>query len=281
MFNVNLYDYTEIKGFKGVQNFLVVAGLDMSFFEEPSLRIKEQRIENLNDQITVNFQEFWRQKIGKKNKIKIQFEVKNHPDTEKEKSGKPYLVFWIKDGNEKLFPKQRSQGVIWFLSFYLQLKASALKDDNRGRVLLIDEPGISLHARAQEDVLKVFEDIQNKIQVIYTTHSPHLVNLNTIYRLIAIQRAYEEDDKSETLVIDSHKLGAASSDTLSPVYTLMGCRFSDQHVIKQKNNVILEEISAFYYISTFFKLCKSKQEAHFLPATGTSNIPQLANLFLG
>ncbi len=208
-------------------------------------------------------------------------ELRNHDDSVPTKSGKPYLVFWIKDGGEKLYPTQRSKGVRWFLSFYLQLKATAEFMKEKDVVLLVDEPGMSLHARAQEDVIKVFDDIKNKIQIIYTTHSPYLITLDTIYRILAVQRADEVDDKSETLVLDIHKIGAASTDTLSPVYTLMGARFCDQQSIKQKNNVLLEEISAFYYLTAFSLLINRKKEAYFLPATGTSNIPQLAYLFIG
>ena len=272
---------TKAEGYKGAQNLLAIAGLDLNFLQNSERRIVENHIERLNKNVTTSFQEFWRQKIGKTNKIAIEFELKHHDTSQAEKSGKPYLVFWIKDGEEKLYPKQRSKGVRWFTSFYLQLKASSLDETKHGRVFLIDEPGGSLHARAQEDVLKVFEDIKDKVQVIYTTHSPYLIKLETIYRLLAVQRADEEDDKSETLVFDAHKLGAASSDTLSPIYTLMGADFSQQQVIKKNNNIILEEISAFYYISSFWKLANSKKEVQFLPATGTNNIPQLANLFLG
>lgn len=269
------------EGYKGAQNLLAIAGLDLKFLQNSERRIVENHIERLNKSVTTNFQEFWRQKIGKTNKIAIEFELKHHDTNKAEKAGKPYLVFWIKDGEEKLYPKQRSKGVRWFTSFYLQLKASSLDETKYGRVFLIDEPGGSLHARAQEDVLKVFEEIKDKVQVIYTTHSPYLIKLETIYRLLAVQRADEEDDKSETLIFDTHKLGAASSDTLSPIYTLMGADFSQQKIIKQSNNILLEEISAFYYVFSFWKLANSQKEVQFLPATGVNNIPQLANLFLG
>jgi len=271
----------KVEGYKGAKNFLAIAGLDMNFFQKRDLRIIENQIERLNRSITADFQEFWSQKVGKTNKISIEFELKHHDANQGEKAGKPYLVFWIKDGEEKLYPKQRSKGVRWFTSFYLQLKASSIEEDNCGKIFLIDEPGGSLHARAQEDVLKVFEQIKDKVQVIYTTHSPYLINLETLYRLLAVQRADEEDYKSETLVFDAHKLGSVSSDTLSPVYTLMGVDFSHQQVIKKKNNVLLEEISAFYYFTAFWKLVNSSKEVYFLPATGVNKIPQLANLFLG
>jgi len=272
---------TKAEGYKGAQNLLAIAGLDLDFLKNSKRRILENQIGRTNKNVTGDFQEFWRQKVGKTNKISIEFELKHHDSEQSGKAGKPYLVFWIKDGEEKLYPRQRSKGVRWFTSFYLQLKASSLDEDMKDQIILIDEPGGSLHARAQEDVLQVFEDIKDKVQIIYTTHSPYLVTLKTIYRLLAVQRADEEDDKSETLVFDVHKLGAASTDTLSPIYTLMGVDFSHQQEIKKENNVFLEEISAFYYFSSFWKLTNSKKAVHFLPATGTSNIPQLANLFLG
>ena len=121
------------------------------------------------------------------------------------KAGKPYLEFWIKDEGERLYPKQRSRGVRWFLSFYMELKASA-SNNNKQLILLVDEPGVSLHARAQEDVLKVFDDIKDKIQVIYTTHSPHLVEINKLHRVLAVQRDDLDSMRSNTRILDPLKI---------------------------------------------------------------------------
>jgi len=271
----------KIEGYRGALNFLKIAKLDVIDIEAGDLRIIKSKIESINEEITKGFQEFWHQKIGKEKKIKIEFSLERHKETSGDKAGKPFIAFWISDGKDKLYPKQRSRGVRWFLSFYLQLQASAADEKEASVVYLIDEPGGSLHARAQEDVLKVFDSLKNKLQVIYTTHSPYLIKPDeTIYRILAVQRADEENEKSETKVLSVHKLGSASSDTLSPIYTQMGVDFSHQQVIKKTNNVILEEISAFYYFSAFWKLVSAQKEAHFIAATGTSNIPQLANLFL-
>ncbi|MZP55504.1 MAG: AAA family ATPase, partial [Bacteroidales bacterium] len=146
----------KVEGYKAARNFLTIAALDYSFFQQPSSRILKQKIENLNYTLTTNFQDFWQQSIGRNNKIHIQFELDHYNASCGDKAGKPYLEFWIKDEGERLYPKQRSRGVRWFLSFYMELKAAA-NLNNRNMVLLIDEPGVSLHARAQEDVLKVFE----------------------------------------------------------------------------------------------------------------------------
>jgi predicted ATP-dependent endonuclease of OLD family len=271
-----------VEGYKAVSNFLTIAGLDAGFFLEKNTRILKQKIENLNTEITIDFQDYWRQSVGKNNKISINFELAHYDNTHPERSGRPYLEFWIRDRNERLYPKQRSRGVRWFLSFYLELKASA-KQNGRYGVLLIDEPGVSLHARAQEDVLKVFEDIKETIQIVYTTHSPHLIDLNKLYRLLAVQRIDENDDYSPTIIIDAKSLQEASPDTLSPIYTLMGTRLDEQQYIQKKNNVLLEDLSTYYYLSAFYKLFSEtgNKDVYLLPATEVSNINTLVNLLMG
>ncbi len=269
-----------VEGFKAVRNFLIIAGLDPKFFRQSNNRILKQKIENLNNEVTVDFQEYWCQNIGKENKISINFDLEHYDISHPEKKGKPYLEFWIKDEHERLYPKQRSMGVRWFLSFYLELKAFARQNKNEKSILLIDEPGLSLHARAQEDVLKVFEDIREKVQIIYTTHSPHLIDHNKLYRLLAIERSRDKSEKSETIVFDASHFQSATSDTLSPVSALLGAGFMHQ-VSRNTVNVIVEDISTFYYMSSLYKLIDPESEIFFLPADGKAGVPVLINLMTG
>jgi ABC-type ATPase involved in cell division len=269
------------EGYKAAINFLTITGLEYSFFQQPSSRILKQKIENLNGELTLNFQDFWRQNVSKNNKIKINFELSHYDHTNPEKSGKPYIEFWIKDAQERLYPKQRSRGVRWFLSFFLELKATALDTSKRNKVLLIDEPGVSLHARAQEDVLKVFDDIKERMQIIYTTHSPHLIDVNKLYRILAVQRAVEDDMKSETLVYSARTLNAATADTLSPIYSTMGARLSQQEIIKSFNNVIVKDLATYYFLKAIITLTDFKKECYFLPSSGADSIPQMVNILIG
>jgi len=276
-----LTENTNIEGYKAARSFLLISGLDEDFFQQTNSRILKHKIEKLNKEITINFQDYWRQSIGKHNKIKINFELEHYDNSNPDKSGLPYIEFWIKDKEERLYPKQRSRGVRWFLSFYLELQAAALSKSGSDIVILIDEPGVSLHARAQEDVLKVFDNIKERIQIVYTTHSPHLIDLNKLYRLLAVQRAIEEDESSETKVFDAKSLTTASTDTLSPIYSLMGIRLSEQKFIQKKNNIILEDIATFYYMKALTDMKSFEKQVFYLPASGVSNIRTLVNMLLG
>jgi AAA15 family ATPase/GTPase len=269
----------QVEGYKAARNFLTIAQLDYSFFQQPSSRILKQKIENLNQSLTRNFHDFWQQSIGRNNKINIQFELDHYSAAYGDKAGKPYLEFWIKDEGERLYPKQRSRGVRWFLSFYMELKASASL--NREMVLLVDEPGVSLHARAQEDVLKVFEDIKDKIHVIYTTHSPHLVEINKLHRVLAVQRDDLDSLRSTTRIIDPLSLASASPDTLTPLQSILGNPLSGEGFSSKKFNLIVNDTGTFYIINSIISLLGFKGKISVIPSTSVSSIPLLCNILMG
>jgi predicted ATP-dependent endonuclease of OLD family len=268
-----------VEGYKAARNFLSIAQVDYSFFQQPSSRILKQKIENLNQSLTSNFHDFWQQSVGRNNKIHIQFELDHYNSSYGVKAGKPFLEFWIKDEGERLYPKQRSRGVRWFLSFYLELKASA--NSNKKMVLLVDEPGVSLHARAQEDVLRVFEDIKDKIQVIYTTHSPHLVEISKLHRILAVQRDDIDNHRSTTRINDVMSLTATSPDTLSPLQTIIGNPVGIEGFSSHKFNLVVNDIGSFYLINAILQIMHFKGRLSIIPATGISSVPLLCNILMG
>jgi hypothetical protein len=269
-----------VEGYKAARNFLTIAQLDYSFFQQPSSRILKQKIENLNYTLTRNFHDFWQQSIGSNNKIHIQFELEHYNSSYGTKAGKPYLEFWIKDEGERLYPKQRSRGVRWFLSFYMELKASA-NNNNKQLILLVDEPGVSLHARAQEDVLKVFDDIKDKIQVIYTTHSPHLVEINKLHRVLAVQRDDLDSMKSNTRILDPLRLSSASPDTLTPLQNILGNPMAGEGFSSNRVNLIVNDTGSFYMLNSIILLTGFKGNICVIPSTSVSSIPLLCNILMG
>lgn len=267
------------EGARAALNFLQIADIDLPTLLRGDRRARENTLNRANSRVSDDFNKFWSQTIGKSGRLTLKCDLDNYSAANTEKAGKPHLVFWICDGTTQLYPKQRSQGVRWFLSFYLQLKASE-KARNR-RVFLLDEPGANLHSKAQGDVLKVINQLgKDTSSVVYSTHSPQMLEYSKLYRVHAIQRAGDLDE-SPTQVIDAHRLGTASTDTLSPVLTAMGADLSQHQVVRKTNNVLLEEMSAYYYLSSFWRLMGIEKEAHFIAATGVNKIESLANMFRG
>jgi hypothetical protein len=74
---------------------------------------------------------------------------------------------------------ERSAGFVWFFSFLV--KFAQVKADGKPLVLLLDEPGLTLHGKAQGDLLRYFEEkLAPHHQIIYSTHSP-VVNYGRIF----------------------------------------------------------------------------------------------------
>lgn len=267
------------EGARAAKNFLRVAGINLPSLIKADRRAREHTLNKANTALSQDFNMFWSQSIGKAVGLSLRCSIDNYSESVPEKAGKAHLVFWVCNGTTQLYPKQRSLGVRWFVSFYLQLKA-AEKAKNK-RVFLLDEPGANLHSKAQGDVLNLINRLaKDTSTVVYSTHSPQMLEYSKLFRVHAVQRDGELDD-SPTCIIDAHRLGTASSDTLSPVLSAMGADLSQHQVVRKTHNVLLEEMSGYYYLSSFWKLLDIKKPAHFIAATGVNKIEALANMFRG
>ena len=77
---------------------------------------------------------------------------------------------------------ERSKGCQWFFAFMLFTEFRKHRYPNT--IFLLDEPASNLHAGAQEKIVEAINDLMPKSGVIYTTHSPYLLdagNLDTAY----------------------------------------------------------------------------------------------------
>jgi hypothetical protein len=274
---------SEVEGMTAVRNFIAVSGLDITKLSDPSGKPSEERLlTNASKRITQEFQQFWTQTVGKTSKVYFECVPRNHPESS-DRPGHPYLEFQVNDRKERLHLDQRSKGLQWFLSFYLQLTSAKKMSATKQRTMfLIDEPGGSLHAKAQENVLKVLEAEKKDIQVIYTTHSPFLINIEELGRILIAERIDAEDESSPTLVKDVHRFSGDNEDALFPVYTAIGADLSHQRIIGRTDNVLLEEMSAYHYLRAFWLLAKRKLDAHLIPGSGANTTaPMFANLLTG
>ena len=92
----------------------------------------------------------------------------------------------------------RSAGLQWFLSFYLVFLVEA-DEGHSDTILLLDEPGLQLHPLAQHDLSAFFDGLARGNQLIYTTHSPFLVDAD---RLERARKVYVADDGGTVATAD-------------------------------------------------------------------------------
>jgi predicted ATPase len=267
-------------GTRGAKNFISASGLDLSAVISSDLRQREVALRKASSSITRNLQEFWTQVLGKSDQISLVCELENYPVSEVAKAGQPYLVFWVREGDHPLFPSQRSRGTKWFISFFLELLASNKR--NPGRVILLDEPANFLHPAAQKDVLRLLEKLAKTTKIIYSTHSPYMLDHQRLHRVLAVEREQGVADESEALTVVRRGLDLASASklTLAPILGLIGVDLTQQQIIKKKRNVILEEISALYYIRAWSKLFGIDDDFYLVACGGVDAVKTMVDLFI-
>ena len=249
----------EAKDQKIVQDFAKVSGLDLDrVINATDSQSRRNILSTHSENISGNFKGHWKQ---------------DELDLIAELDGEN-LRLGVKESDGHLLFKseQRSKGFQWFLSFYLRLNAA---DQSRTSVILIDEPGLYLHAKAQEDILNELEKISEESQVIISTHSPYLIDSQRLDRV----RLIVKDDQAGTRIENKiHK--DADTETLTPIITAIGLDISKGFSIVGKKNVLLEGISDYYFIRALREDAKTNK-ANFIPCVGAQKIPQLVSLFIG
>ena len=155
----------------------------------------------------------------------------------------------------------RSRGFVWFFSFLAWY--SQLRKKGKKLILLLDEPGLSLHAKAQADLLRYFEEeLKPHHQLIYTTHSPFMVDPRHFGRVRIVQDLSIEPDSDDlpeeqqgtqiiTEVLD------ATPDSLFPLQGALGYEIT-QTLFIGPNCLVVEGPSDQLYLQTVSALLQKR-----------------------
>lgn len=180
------------------------------------------------------------------------------------------VYFWIEENTIPYKPSQRSKGQQWYLSFYVKVVARMLESGstgNRSNVILIDEPGLYLHARAQKDLLRVLKDsLSGDSPIIFSTHSPYLITDDLLENIRLVEK-----DKNGTKI--RNKLhDSTSKETLTPILTAIGLGINDSIADPhKKDNVVVEGPEDYFYMQAFKELLHTKKpqpDFNFIPGGG-------------
>jgi hypothetical protein len=137
---------------------------------------------------------------------------------------------------------ERSRGLKWFFSFYITFSADTSNGGSADNaILLLDEPGLYLHALSQADLLRHFAD-DFKNQIIYTTHSPFMVPTENLDAIRTVNIAQD----AGTTVTDTP---TGDSRTLFPLQMALGFSLS-QSLFVGSDNLIVEGVTDYWMLSS-------------------------------
>lgn len=179
--------------------------------------------------------------------------------------------------------ENRSSGLQWFLSFYLIFLAER-EDQHMNAVLLLDEPGMSLHPIAQRDLTTFFNGLSDDNQIIYTSHSPFLVDADHLER---VRKVFVSSDGTTKASSD---LGSAAAHEQAgaayAVHSALNLRVAESLLLGCQP-VLVEGVSDQFYFTAIKALLLSarkiapRRELVFVPSGGAKMVRIIASILTG
>lgn len=255
-----------------------LAGTDVSSLREGDYNTRKAEMETVSNDLTDQVFEFWEQNRELKVVIDVDIEVGPGPNPNVQ-SVQRYLDLRVEDRRHGFTNNfgQRSSGFQWFFSF---LAAFSAFEERPGRVvILLDEPGLTLHGKAQANFLRFIDErLAPKHQVLYTTHSPFMVEMGHLERV----RIVEDKGSDEGSGVTDTAL-SRDPDTLFPLQAALGYDIA-QSLFIGPSNLVIEGTSDFAYLQVMSDHLKAARREgldsrwRLLPTGGASNIPAFVAL---
>ncbi|MCD4812391.1 AAA family ATPase [bacterium] len=254
-----------------------LAGIDIAkLIDASTFETFVAELEATSNEITDQIFEYW----STNENLEIKFEIE--PVVNQQNTSVIEKVLDIRVRNTRhrvsLPLKNRSKGFNWFFSFIVWF-SKIQSDGNKNFILLLDEPGLNLHASAQADLLRYIEDLAKEYQVIYTTHSPFMIDSNHLER---VRTVYDSDSGS----IVSSAIQEKDPETLFPLQAALGYDIA-QNLFISKNNLLVEGPADLLYLSILSSILESekreclKENITIVPIGGMDKVASFISLLRG
>jgi predicted ATP-dependent endonuclease of OLD family len=239
---------------------------------ENNIGYTQALIDKINKQLSanLNFPKYWLQD----NEFQILVQAKDHN-----------LEFSILDRTKTKYSfEERSSGLKYFLSYFIQHR-SYQPPNSIPEILLMDEPDTYLSSQAQQDLLKIFEEVASSedgtpsSQVVYVTHSPFLIDKNHSERIRVLNKGIEYEG---TQLVKS-----AAKNRYEPLRSSLGAFVAETVYISQCNLMVEGPVDQVLLAGAATHLLRSGaskretlnlNEITIVPAGGTGNVPYMTYL---
>lgn len=257
---------------------LRLAGADTANVQAEDFDARKSELEAASNELTQQVFEYWTQNPNLSVEIDADKQVVNNGYSSS--TVLRFLEVRVKDSRHGFTGSfgQRSKGFQWFFSFFAAF--SEFEDLGSKVIVLLDEPAMSLHGRAQADFLRfINERLGVRSQVVYTTHSPFMVEPNRVERVRIVE---DQGPKTGSVVtVDVHSVG---DDATFPLQAALGYDIA-QNLLIGPDNLLLEGGSDDTYLRIMSDHLRSLGRDGLDPrwrivsTHGATNMPAFVSLF--
>lgn len=228
---------------------LATVDADLSDFETANFERLTRELEGAANGITDQVFEYWTQNQD----LRLEIRVSTADPTEDPPLNQgPIVNVRIYNPRHRVSVPfdERSRGFVWFFSFFAYF-SDIQQQEGRRTILLLDEPGLALHATAQGDFLRLIDDkLAQAHQVLYTTHSPFLIKPNRFDRVRTVQ---DVDGKGTQISADVFQ---TDSETVFPLQTALGYELA-QTLFVGPDCLLVEGPSDLLYLQVLSQACET------------------------
>lgn len=236
--------------------------------EKDKKKKREILLQSASNKLTQEFKEWWKQ-----GNYRFRFQADGN-----------HFRIWVSDDlrTEEVELEGRSRGLQWFFSFFLVFLVES-KDSHSNCILLLDEPGLSLHPIAQFNLIDFFNSLSGENQLLYTTHSPFLVDPNDLGNVKAL---YVGDDGTSIISEDLRANEKIAEKSIYPIHAAIGLTVSDTLLLGSvpvlvegpSDQIYLQLIKNHLIGLSKFNLGK---ELVFIPTGGVKGMSPVIKILLG
>lgn len=242
------------------------------------------KLEAVQTRLSKRIFEYWSQ--NKHLKVRFRFDQASPGDDAPFNSGKVFQTRIENTRHEATIRlDERSTGFIWFFSFLVWF-SEVQKQYGENLVVLLDEPGLTLHARAQGDLLRyVREELLPKYQVIYTTHSPFMIDSANLLSCRTVEDVTGPSDEVLGTKVGDQVL-STDNDTLFPLQAALGYDLT-QTLFVGEHSLLVEGPSDLLYLQwasahlTAADRVGLDRRWTVVPCGGITKVPSFMSLFGG
>lgn len=287
--NKTLFNEDRLRGDRLFWEFLEFSGVTLKeILEAPTFESFNAKLLSASNSLTDDILEYWTQNPDLEIRVNVAAGLPNDPAPFNNGSVGRARIYNQLHRSDTLF-SERSAGFTWFFSFLV--KFDRVKKESSGPVfLLLDEPGLTLHGKAQADLLRYFkEKLEPHHQILYSTHSPFMVPHDDLLSSRIVEDLVEIDDRNRRkptgTKVREDVLGR-DQDSIFPLQGALGYSIT-QSLFVGKHVLLVEGPSDILYLKALSSelVRRGKEGLHpewtLCPSGGLDNIKPFISLFAG